>query len=221
MLSKFHAEQILEYTGSSETRCNYVKDDSTNCWNFYWRDFEDTFSMLNQVLCFNEGMTESGSEYSNKEALPKLNPMPRRWRMAEWHDHLMGETWKIHNPKEELPQKLFPEPIKVEQCDDGENQKYTFLQPKDTHQLSQWGKAVRNCVGSSNYSEGIRKYRHMIVLVMIDSKPRYTVQLKVDNGMMVVSQIADISNERLNDLERSDVQDAFKQALQLREKQLS
>ena len=61
----------------------------------------------------------------------------------------------------------------------------------------------------------------MIVLVMIDGKPRYTVQLRVDNGMMVVSQIADISNKRLEDSERFDVQNAFKQCLQLREKQLS
>jgi len=225
MLTKFHAENISEYSEASETRCNYVKDDWTDRWSFYWRLFEDTFSMLNQVMCFNEGMTESGSVYSNKETLPKLNPMPRRWRMDEWHDHLMGETWKIRNPNEELPQKLFPEPIKVLHKGTYEGfdteTKYTFLQPKDTHQLSQWGKAVRNCVGSSNYSEGIRKYKHMIVLVMIDGKPRYTVQLKVDNGMMVVSQIADISNAGLDDLERSNVQDAFKQALQLREKQLN
>jgi len=225
MLGKYHAEQLAEHSDSIDTHRHYYQDDWTGRWSFFWRLFDDTFSMLNQVLACNAGMTESGVEYRNKEALPKLDPMPRRWRMDEWHDHLMAETWKIRNPNEKLPQKLFPEPIKVlhkgmHEGFDTET-KYTFFQPMDTHQLSQWGQAVRNCVGSSNYSEGIRKYRHMIVLVMIDGKPRYTVQLKVDNGMMVVSQIADISNARLDDLERSNVQDAFKQALQLREKQLS
>lgn len=225
MLAKYHAESVAETAEYSEARSNYLKDDWTGRWNFFWHLFDDTFSMLNQVLCFNEGMTESGAQYSNREQLPKLDPMPRRWRMDEWHDHLMAETWKIRNPNEQLPQKLFPEPIKVLHKLTYENfeteTKYTFFQPKDTHQLSQWGQAVRNCVGSANYSEGIRKYKHMIVLVMIDGKPRYTVQLRVDNGMMVVSQIADISNARLDDLERSKVEEAFKQALQLREKQLS
>lgn len=225
MLGKYHAEQLVEHVDASDSHRHYYQDEWTGRWNFFWRLFDDTFSMLNQVLACNAGMTESGVEYRNKEALPKLDPMPRRWRMDEWHDHLMAETWKIRNPNEKLPQKLFPEPIKVLHKGTYEGfdteTKYTFLQPMDTHQLSQWGQAVRNCVGSSNYSEGIRKYRHMIVLVMIDGKPRYTVQLKVDNGMMVVSQIADISNARLDDLERSNVREAFKQALQLREKQLS
>lgn len=230
MLAKYHAESVAETVDYSESRCDFYRDDWTGRWNFHWNLFIDTYAMLNQVLCFNAGMTESGMEYrykvlSNGEPLPKLDPMPRRWRMDEWHDHLMAETWKIRNPNEKLPQKLFPEPIKVLHKTTYENfeteTKYTFLQPMDTHQLAQWGQAVRNCVGSANYSEGIRKYRHIIVLVMIDGKPRYTVQLRVDNGMMVVSQIADISNARLDDLERSNVQDAFKQALQLREKQLS
>ena len=225
MLGKYHAESVAEHDDASENYRNYYHDEWTGRWSFFWRLFDDTFSMLNQVLACNAGMTESGVEYRNKEALPKLDPMPRRWRMDEWHDHLMAETWKIRNPNEKLPQKLFPEPIKVLHKGTYEGfdteTKYTFLQPMDTHQLSQWGQAVRNCVGSSNYAEGIRKYRHMIVLVMVDGKPRYTVQLRVDNGMMVVSQIADIGNRRLDDSERSDVQDAFKQSLQLREKQLS
>jgi hypothetical protein len=56
---------------------------------------------------------------------------------------------------------------------------------------------------------------------MIGGKPRYTVQLKIDNGMMHVSQIADVGNKRLNDSERADVEDAFKLALQQRESELS
>lgn len=63
--------------------------------------------------------------------------------------------------------------------------------------------------------------KHLIILVMIDNKPRYTVQLTVDNGVMRVDQIADIGNRRLNDQERSTIEDAFKDALQQRESQLS
>jgi hypothetical protein len=125
----------------------------------------------------------------------------------------MAETWKIQNPNHDLPQKLFPQPIKA-----GE---HTFFQPIDTHQLAHWGRAVHNCVGSSNYMEGIKKYKFLIVLCMIKGTPRYTVQLKIDNGMMHVSQIADVGNRRLNDSERADVEDAFKLALQQRESELS
>ena len=97
---------------------------------------------------------------------------------------------------------------------------YTFLQPLDTHMLAHWGRAVRNCVGSHGYAEGVKKYRHMIVLVMIDNKPRYTVQLTVNNGVMHVSQIADVGNARLNDIDRAIVEDQLKMALHVRELQL-
>ena len=86
--------------------------------------------------------------------------------------------------------------------------------------LAHWGRTVRNCVGSQSYAEGIKKFKHMIVLVMIDNKPRYTVQLTVDNGVMHVSQIADIANARLNDIDRAIVEDQFKMALNVRELQL-
>ena len=97
----------------------------------------------------------------------------------------------------------------------------SFFQPKDTHQLAAWGRAVRNCVGGGHgYAEGVKKMKHLIVLCMIDNKPRYTVQLTVDNGIMNVAQIADVGNARLNDIEREDVQEAFSNALQKRTEQL-
>ena len=134
----------------------------------------------------------------------------------------MVETWKIKNPKIDLPQKLLPQPIKVGETHDGDPNKYVFIQPKDTHQLAAWGQAVRNCVGSGSiYSEGIKKMKHLIVLCMINNTPRYTIQLTVDNGVMDVKQIADISNRRLTDIERADVQEAFQAALHIRESQLS
>ncbi len=63
--------------------------------------------------------------------------------------------------------------------------------------------------------------KHLIILTMIENQPRYTIQLTVDNGVMTVNQIADIGNRRLNDLERSNVEDAFKLALTKREEQLT
>jgi len=61
----------------------------------------------------------------------------------------------------------------------------------------------------------------MIVLAMIDGKPRYTVQLYVDNGIMNVAQMTDLSNKRLNDEQRAELEDTFKLALQQRASQLS
>jgi hypothetical protein len=174
-------------------------------------EWSDTYAMLTQCIA-------AGTDPA------KLKP--RRWRMTEWHDHLMAETWKLDNPLTSLPQKLFPEPIKVPLKGDitlAEPEvvnTYTFLQPLDTHMLAHWGRAVRNCVGSHSYADGIKKYRHMIVLVMIDNKPRYTVQLIVENGVMHVSQIADVGNARLNDIDRAIVEHQLKKALYIREVQL-
>ena len=206
MLTKFHEQKVKDSEENSEHRRRWDEHDWTGRWSFFWRDFDDIMSMLNQILVYN----------SAKKDEPDFKPLttqPKRWRFQEWHDHLMAETWKIQNPNHDLPQKLFPQPIKAG--------KHTFFQPIDTHQLAHWGRAVHNCVGSSNYMEGIKKYKFLIVLCMIEGTPRYTVQLKVDNGMMHVSQIADVGNKRLNDVERSNVEHAFKEALQQRDAQLS
>ena len=178
-----------------------------NMW--LWRD---TYDMLTQCIA---------AERTD-------NLKPKRWRLQDWHDHLMAETWKIQNPNVALPQKLFPEPIKVAIKSDITMAEpdvlgyMTFFQPIDTHQLAAWGRAVRNCVGGGHsYAEGIKKMKHLIILCMIDNKPRYTVQLTVDNGIMNVEQIADISNARLDECQRGQVEDAFILALQQRESQLS
>ena len=204
MLGKFHALSTEEHNENHRMLRQHRIEEMMNRPRFFWRHFDDTISMVNQIVVYNNALPEDA---------PKLDPMPRRWRMNEWHDHVMGETWKIKNPKVELPQHLFPQPIKVNN--------YTFIQPIDTHQLSQWGQAVRNCVGSHGYAEGIKKFKHMIVLAMIDGKPRYTVQLYVDNGIMNVAQMTDLSNKRLNDEQRAELEDTFKLALQQRASQLS
>ena len=208
MIERYRLEEIERITKqhSSGTISSFYTDDATNTWKFYFRNIDDAMSMLNQVLTYNN------TTYAQDQTKPQLNPMPRRWRHQEWHDHLMAETWKISNPKVDLPQKLFPQPVKANE--------FIFIQPHDTHQLAQWGKAVRNCVGSSSYAEGIKKFKHLIVLAMLEGKPRYTIQLKIDNGMMHVVQIADVANKRLDDQQRSQVESAFGNALQQRESQL-
>ncbi len=208
MLSKQYDKEIET---SKEYKSRQRVDTRTGNVHMYDYEWRDTYSMLTQCI---KGGTDPA----------KLKP--RRWRMTEWHDHLMAETWKLDNPLTSLPQKLFPEPIKVPLkgsitlAEPEVVNTYTFLQPLDTHMLAHWGRTVRNCVGSQSYAEGIKKFKHMIVLVMIDNKPRYTVQLTVDNGVMHVSQIADIANARLNDIDRAIVEDQLKMALNVRELQL-
>ena len=221
MLAKFHERKVTEVSTRRPSHFTYVINDRTQRPSFFWRDWDDTVSMLRQVLSYNKNLPADAKQ---------LNTMPKRWRLPEWHDMLMAETWKIRNPNQDLPQKLFPQPIKIPFNDvaraDQAGTKpgpgsYCFFQPIDTHQLAQWGQAVRNCVGSANYADGVRKFKHLIVLTMMENKPRYTIQLRVDNGIMHVSQIADVANGRLSDEERAEVEDAFQLALREREAQLN
>jgi hypothetical protein len=155
----------------------------------------DTFTMINNVL----------------DADQPLEP-PARWRLTEFHDHVQAEAWKIKNTKQDLPQDLFPTPIKITH----QEHTWTFLQPMDTHQLSQWGQAVRNCVGTGGYAEDVKKRLQFIVLCMLDGKPKFTIQLKLNQGLMSVQQIAGIGNARLNDDEKSLYTETFRQALAIR-----
>jgi hypothetical protein len=101
------------------------------------------------------------------------------------------------------------------------DERWSFFQPHDTHQLSAWGQAVRNCVGNAkDYADGVRKKKHFIVLCMVDGKPQFTVQLKVDMGMMSVSQIVGTSNQRLTDVQKDSYTKAFGKALHSRNDEL-
>jgi hypothetical protein len=50
---------------------------------------------------------------------------------------------------------------------------------------------------------------------MVDNKPTFTVQLKVEMGMMSVSQIVGTSNQRLTQEQKDSYTEAFGKALQL------
>lgn len=157
----------------------------------------DTFYMTGTLLSY-EGMT--------------LQP-PKRWRATEFHDLVNGELFKVRNPNMELPQDLFPAPIKVDS--------YTFFQPKDTHQLFKWGLAVHNCVGnSSTYADGVKRKKEFIVLAMENGSPRFTIQLDVKGGVMEVTQIVGMCNKPLDAVERADYTDKFAKALKIREAQI-
>jgi hypothetical protein len=166
-----------------------------------WYEMNDTFSMMMRIFV-NDKTIEA----------------PKRWRMPDFHDYVQAEAWKIANKKELLHQDLFPVPVKVSMGDSD----WTFLQPIDTHQLAQWGQAVRNCVGSaSQYAEDIKKRKHFIVLCMIDGKPTFTIQLDVSMGVMNVKQIAGVGNQRLDEDQKKKYSNAFKLALQSRNDELS
>ena len=197
MLKRYYDKQLEEYK-----QCFHrVPISTTGKYKIYTSELTDTLAMIDQ--CIQGGITD--------------NLKPRRWRLTEWHDHVMKEAWKVKNPNVYLPQNLFPEPIKISY---NNTTNYTLLQPRDTHQLSQWGTAVRNCVGTHGYSKGIQQFKHIIVLCMIDKEPRYTIQLTVNNGIMNVDQIADVCNKRLDDNQRHEIETVFKTALKLRDQQL-
>jgi hypothetical protein len=191
MLKKHYEDQI----DTNLSSLSYYTSTETGKLTFYFTEWNDTLSMLDDVLT-NHGSLE----------------VPRRWRLTEFHDHVQAEAWKIKHPNASLPQDLFPSPVKVEVG----NERWSFFQPHDTHQLSAWGQAVRNCVGNaSEYATGVRKKKHFIVLCMVDGKPTFTVQLKVDMGMMSVSQIVGTSNQRLTQEQKDSYTEAFGKALQL------
>lgn len=190
---------LNKYIEDEKSNIRY-KDSQTDCYMLSFYSLIDTIDMIDSVLT------------KDKEIAP-----PKRWRYAEFHDHVQAEAWKITNPNQKLPQDLFPVPVKVKLDDES----WTFIQPIDTHQLAQWGQAVRNCVGvSSTYANAVKDKKQFIVLCMVDNKPVFTIQLKVSNGIMHVEQIAGPSNKSLTSIEREKYQGIFQEALQIREKDL-
>jgi hypothetical protein len=139
-----------------------------------------------------------------QQCAPELS-VPERWR--DLHDHVQKASWKRENTLEKLPQDLFAEPVKFDD--------WTFFQPSDTHQLADWGRHVRNCVGGSGYADGVRRKRHFIVLCMRSRKPTFTVQLKLESDKLTVTQIVGLSNARLSADESAMYSTAFSKALSM------
>ena len=189
---------------------------------FVMHEFDDTVNMLKDVML----------RFKREGRMEKDLPSPRRWRMTEFHDHINAEQWKCRTEKEKLPQDLFPQPLHIKARDFvstldwyhqiEKNDTFCFFQPQDTHQLAEWGRAARNCVGSTSYGKGIKKKEHFIVLIMINKVPRYTVQLKLSDQILRIDAglIKDIANKELSRDEKEFVELAFNHAFNLRTKQL-
>jgi hypothetical protein len=169
----------------------------------------DTISMLNSVL---------RSQGNNSVEIQVL----KRWRLVEFHDQLQAISWTQTTTNEVMPQDLFPNPVSVFGNDEfNATYKWTFFQPKDLHQLASWGKAVRNCVGAaSSYAYGVKKKKHFIVLGMVDNVPKFTIQLKVENGSMTVQQIVNVCNASLTSEEKDEYTKMFSAALEKRDQEL-
>jgi hypothetical protein len=199
IISKYYDKETAE----QQTKLtSYHLNSELGIYIYRFYEWNDTTSMLTRIL----------EDKPDSEFAP-----PKRWRIEEFHDYVQAEAWKIKNPNQSLPQDLFPTPVKIELG----SSKWTFFQPIDTHQLGEWGQAVRNCVGNaSSYAEGVRKKQHFIVLCLINSKPQFTVQLEVNNGSMFVKQIVGLSNSRLSPEQQELYTTAFGQALQARENEL-
>jgi hypothetical protein len=224
------------------THSSYDFDSNMQSHICHFREWEDTISLLDDIIgslitAENSPTPVDVIAGTNVESVELSKP--RRWRITEFHDHLMGIQWKTRNEDIGLPQDLFPKPVKVtwkeayanndlyqttkdlENVDTGksmwsehENSMMSFFQPITSHQLADWGRAVRNCVGNSSYASAIGRKRYFIVLAMVDHKPRYTIQLKLSDGTLVVDQIADIGNRRLSDEEKDFVEKSIAVALQ-------
>ena len=112
---------------------------------------------------------------------------------------------------------MFPQPAKVVV----DNKKICIIQPHSAHQLALWGQAARNCVGSSSYSSKIKAKKHFILMIMVDNKPRYTVQMTLSADTLKVSQIKDVGNRTLSTDEKTVVETALTKALTARAKDLA
>ena len=60
----------------------------------------------------------------------------------------------------------------------------------------------------------------MILLVMVNREPRYTIQCEVQKGEMTVSQIADVCNKSLSIDDRTEVERKLGEAITKREQML-
>ena len=85
----------------------------------YFREWTDTMSLLDDIIGSQalEGTGTASREVAMDRGPLDMKPVeiskPRRWRLTEFHDHLMGIQWKTRNEDFNLPQDLFAKPVKV------------------------------------------------------------------------------------------------------------
>jgi hypothetical protein len=142
----------------------------------------DTMAMMRRIF-----------EYRTGGRLNKDNKIfedPKRWRLEETHNHFSKLILLIDNKLTALPQDLIPQP-RVFQTEKG---MIRMFQPATNHEVIQWGKAVRNCVGSSGYDERVLKKQAFLVFAELDGKPWLTSLLTLNMGKIQVGQTVSLRN---------------------------
>ena len=125
---------------------------------------------------------------------------PRRWRLEEFHDHMSHLYIVSTTTNKEHKKEFIPLPI--------EKNSYKIYEPKDTLELTLWGKKVRNCVAS--YEDKILGERSAIFLIEKENKPTYTFELDYNalkKGQVQVKQCVGIGNSSIPVDERKEVEE--------------
>lgn len=125
---------------------------------------------------------------------------PRRWRLEEFHDHMSHLYIVSTTSNKEHKKEFIPLPI--------EKKSYKIYEPKDTLELTLWGKKVRNCVAS--YEDKILGERSAIFLIEKENKPTYTFELDYNalkKGQVQVKQCVGIGNSTIPMDERKEVEE--------------
>ena len=143
----------------------------------------DTFKQMVQLV-------------SRKETITR----PRRWRLEEFHDHMSHLYIVSTTTNKEHKKEFIPLPIEMNS--------YKIYEPKDTLELTLWGKKVRNCVAS--YEDKILGERSAIFLIEKDEKPTYTFELDYNalkKGQVQVKQCVGVGNSSIPVEERKEVEE--------------
>ncbi len=125
---------------------------------------------------------------------------PRRWRLEEFHDHMSHLYIVSTTTNKEHKKEFIPLPI--------EKNSYKIYEPKDTLELTLWGKKVRNCVAS--YEDKILGERSAIFLIEKENKPTYTFELDYNalkKGQVQVKQCVGVGNSSIPVDERKEVEE--------------
>lgn len=145
---------------------SYVKSSYVTTDNL----LKDTFNQLNRML-------KEGCEIEK----------PKRWRIAEFHDHISFLFLKRDLKIVKHETTFIPVPQ--------EQERWKVYQPKDTLELALWGKKVGNCVLS--YEEKIMGKQSVIVLIEEDSAPKYTIELDTNKANFHIKQAVSHGNKTL------------------------
>jgi hypothetical protein len=129
-------ETLIEWKLNPEMARRSTDSTGQPTTSFY--ELNDTINMMRNLRL--RQIEVAGLGYAQRENYNLKMDRPNRWRLSEFHDHVSAQVWLAGNKNENLPQDLFPAPIKIDHLDSV----WTFFQPRDIHQLSHWGQAVRN-----------------------------------------------------------------------------